>query len=104
QLLGLLSASLAAAKRVFHRHRLVHQEQEITRVLTTDFGLVCHRFVSTFVGITRTTTLTCQRSQVGVLSRPCPACSNTRPFCDLRRDELHTARSLLDSTHSANAS
>src|SRR5213593_2206341 len=30
--------------------------------------------------------------------------SNPRPFCDLRRDELHTARSLLDSTHSANAS
>src|SRR6266566_2163576 len=61
-------------------------------------------FPSTFVGITRTTSLTCQRSQVGVLSRPCPECSNARPFCDIRRDELNTARSLLDSTHRANAS
>src|SRR5438093_9638126 len=52
----------------------------------------------------RTTTLTCQRSQVGVLSRPSPECSNARPFCDIRRDELNTARSLLDSTHRANAS
>src|SRR2546428_568657 len=32
-------------------------------------------FASTFVGITRTTTLTCQRSQVGALSRPFPECS-----------------------------
>src|SRR5439155_8266235 len=32
---------------------------------------------STFLGITRTTTLTCQRSQVGVLSRPSPECSCT---------------------------
>src|SRR6266496_4516595 len=31
----------------------------------------------TFLGITRTTTLTCQRSQVGVLSRPSPECSCT---------------------------
>src|SRR5437899_6143456 len=37
ELLGLLSASLSAAKRVFHRLRLVHQKQETTRVLTTDF-------------------------------------------------------------------
>src|SRR5437870_11934609 len=29
-------------------------------------------FASTFLGITRTTTLTCQRSQVGVLSRNHP--------------------------------
>src|SRR6266513_3968311 len=57
-----------------------------------------------FFGATRTTTLTCQRSQVGVLSLPSPECSSARPFCDIRRDELHTARSLLDSTHSANAS
>src|SRR6184192_270016 len=57
-----------------------------------------------FLGITRTTTLTCQRSQVGVLSRPSPECSNARPFCDVRRDELNKARSLLDSTHGANAS
>src|SRR5260370_6177403 len=42
ELLGLPSASLAAAKRVFHRLRLVHQKQETTRVLTTDFGLVWH--------------------------------------------------------------
>src|SRR2546428_13894458 len=35
-------------------------------------------FSSTFLGITRTTTLTCQRSQVGVLSRPSPECSNAR--------------------------
>src|SRR3989449_9232307 len=42
ELLGLPSASLSAAKRVFHRLRLVHQKQETTRVLTTDFGLVCH--------------------------------------------------------------
>src|SRR6266498_5196494 len=47
---------------------------------------------------------TCQRSQVGVLSRPSPECSNARPSCDIRRDELNTARSLLDSTHRANAS
>src|SRR2546425_10337482 len=33
-----------------------------------------------------------------------PECSNARPFCDIRRDELNTARSLLDSTHRANAS
>src|SRR5438128_7324183 len=39
-----------------------------------------------------------------VLSRPSPECSNARPFCDIRRDELNTARSLLDSTHRANAS
>src|SRR5881628_99560 len=45
-------------------------------------------FSSTFFGITRTTTLTCQRSQVGVLSRPSPECSNARPLCDIRRDEL----------------
>src|SRR5205809_659791 len=44
QLLGLPSASLSAAKRVFHRLRLVDQKQETTRVLTTDFGLVCHGF------------------------------------------------------------
>src|SRR5207245_4271722 len=44
ELLGLLSASLSAAKRVFHRLLLVHQKQETTRVLTTDFGLVCHGF------------------------------------------------------------
>src|SRR5205823_4598164 len=44
ELLGLLSARLSAAKRVFHRLRLVHQKQETTRVLTTDFGLVCHGF------------------------------------------------------------
>src|SRR5712692_5876656 len=37
-------------------------------------------FASTCFGITRTTTLTCQRSQVGVLSRPFPECSNARPF------------------------
>src|SRR5436189_2613307 len=103
QLLGLPSASLSAAKRVFHRLRLVHQKQETTRVLTTDFGLVCHGFPPPFFGITRTTTLTCQRSQVGVLSRRSPECSNARPFCDIRRDELNTARSLLDSTHRANA-
>src|SRR5882762_9375446 len=42
ELVGLLSASLSAAKRVFHRLRLVHQKQETTRVLTTDFGLVWH--------------------------------------------------------------
>src|SRR5438309_7400836 len=34
-------------------------------------------FSSTFFGITRITTLTCQRSQVGVLSRPSPECSST---------------------------
>src|SRR3989441_13376833 len=33
-------------------------------------------FASTSLGITGTTTLTCQRSQVGVLSRPSPECSN----------------------------
>src|SRR5438034_5538538 len=33
-----------------------------------------------------------------------PECSNARPFCHIRRDELNTARSLLDSTHRANAS
>src|SRR6266581_3874610 len=44
QLLGLPSVSLSAAKRVFHRFRLVDQKQETTRVLTTDFGLVCHGF------------------------------------------------------------
>src|SRR6059036_2480185 len=33
-----------------------------------------------------------------------PECGNARPFCDIRRDELNTARSLLDSTHRANAS
>src|SRR5216117_2829035 len=44
QLLGLPSALLSAAKRVFHRLRLVDQKQETTRVLTTDFGLVCHGF------------------------------------------------------------
>src|SRR5438093_7405233 len=48
QLLGLPSASLSAAKRVFHRLRLVHQKQETTRVLTTDFGLVCHGFPPPF--------------------------------------------------------
>src|SRR6266542_1239625 len=45
-------------------------------------------FASTLLGITRTTTVTCQRSQVGVLSRPSPECSNARPFGDIRRDEL----------------
>src|SRR6266516_4825323 len=105
QLLGLPSASLSAAKRVFHRLRLVHQKQETTRVLTTDFGLVCHGLPPLYLlGTTRTTTLTCQRSQVGVLSRPSPECSNARPFCDISRDELNTATSLLDSTHRANAS
>src|SRR5213596_696554 len=44
QLLGLPSASLSAPKRVFHRLRLVDQKQETTRVLTTNFGLVCHGF------------------------------------------------------------
>src|ERR687896_204689 len=44
ELLGLPSASLSAAKRVFHRFRLVDQKQETTRVLATDFGLVCHGF------------------------------------------------------------
>src|SRR6058998_4171546 len=34
-------------------------------------------FASTSFGITRTTTLTCQRSQVGVLSRPSPECKAT---------------------------
>src|SRR2546425_8441831 len=38
-----------------------------------------------------------QRSQVGVLSRPFPECSNARPFCGIRRDEWNTARSPLDS-------
>src|SRR5881409_3712584 len=37
ELLGLPSARLPAAKRVFHRLRLVHQKQETTWVLTTDF-------------------------------------------------------------------
>src|ERR671931_743642 len=41
QLLGLPSVSLSAAKRIFHRFRLVDQKQETTRVLATDFGLVC---------------------------------------------------------------
>src|SRR5438067_13173903 len=45
ELVGLPSASLAAAKSVFHRLRLVHQKQETTRVLATDFGLVCHGFL-----------------------------------------------------------
>src|SRR5206468_8524962 len=45
ELLGLPSASLPAAKRVFHRLRLVHQKQETTWVLTTDFGLVWHWFL-----------------------------------------------------------
>src|SRR5260370_23892421 len=49
ELLGLPSASLSAAKRVFHRLRLVHQKQETTRVLTTDFGLVCHGFPPLFL-------------------------------------------------------
>src|SRR6266576_113859 len=31
-------------------------------------------------------------------------CSNARPLFDIRRDELSTARSLLDSTHRPNAS
>src|SRR5438309_3517255 len=32
-------------------------------------------------------------------------CGTTGPFCDIRkRDESNTARSLLDSTHGANAS
>src|SRR3989449_8195024 len=44
QLLGLPSASLSAPKRVYHRLCLVDQKQETTRVLTTDFGLVCHGF------------------------------------------------------------
>src|SRR5260370_33848166 len=44
ELLGLPSASLFAAKRVFHRLRLVHQKQQTTQLLTTDFGLVCHGF------------------------------------------------------------
>src|SRR5213078_4621600 len=44
ELLGLHSASLSAAIRVLHRICLVHQRPETTRVLTTDFGLVCHGF------------------------------------------------------------
>src|SRR2546428_10062841 len=38
------------------------------------------------------------------VAKPSPECSNARPFCDIRRDESNTARSLLDSTHRANAS
>src|SRR5260370_25812347 len=45
----LSSVILSAAKRVIHRHRLVHQKQETTRVLTTDFGLVCHGFPPLFL-------------------------------------------------------
>src|SRR3989440_1819608 len=77
ELVGLPSASFSAAKRVFHRLRLVHQKQETTRVLTTDFGLVCHGW---------------------------PPLRPIGPFWDIRRDELNTARSLLDSTHRANVS
>src|SRR5205085_6226305 len=31
-------------------------------------------------------------------------CGTIGPLCDVRRDESNTARSLLDSTHRANAS
>src|SRR5437899_13021623 len=44
QLLGLLFAIVSAGKRVLHRLGLVDQKQETARVLTTDFGLVCHGF------------------------------------------------------------
>src|SRR5437867_1523549 len=42
-------------------------------------------------------------AMVFLLSRPSPECSNARPFCEIRRDELYTARSLLHSTHRGNA-
>src|ERR1051325_8314054 len=46
QLLGLLFAIVSAGKRIFHRLGLVDQKQETARILTTDFGLVCHGFFS----------------------------------------------------------
>src|SRR6266699_3116838 len=54
-------------------------------------------FSSTFLGITGTTTLTCQRSQVGVLSRPSPECSNAcliAPTGRTRRDPDHRVTDL----------
>src|SRR5438445_10977111 len=104
ELLGLPSASLSAAKRVFHRLRLVHQKQETTRVLTTDFGLVCHGFPPLFLA-SRELRLSHARGHRLESCRDHPQnADNARPSCDIRRDELNTARSLLDSTHRANAS
>src|SRR6266566_6895548 len=54
-------------------------------------------FASTSLGITGTTTLTCQRSQVGVLSRPSPECSNAcliAPTGRTRRDPDHRVTDL----------